>query len=90
MCEVNKFTRLVDVYCRARILLKNICKQFLQNGQIITENGQQLETSDGQIIQHSAVDGSVIRKIQQGGGAIVTIKSTKGNEIYNEQCKQTL
>lgn len=49
----------------------------VQNGQLITENGQQLETADGQIIQHSVSDGSVIKRIQQGGGAIVTIKSTK-------------
>ena len=45
----------------------------VQNGQLITENGQQLETADGQIIQHSVSDGSVIKRIQQGGGAIVTI-----------------
>jgi len=53
----------------------------VQNGQLITENGQQLETADGQIIQHSVSDGSVIKRIQQGGGAIVTIKSTKGKLI---------
>ena len=40
----------------------------VQNGQLITENGQQLETADGQIIQHSVSDGSVIKRIQQGGG----------------------
>ena len=42
------------------------------------ENGQQLETADGQIIQHQVDNGgSVIKRIQQPGGAIVTIK-TKG------------
>ena len=47
------------------------------NGQVI-ENGQTIESADGQIIQHQVDNGgSVIKRIQQPGGAIVTIK-TKG------------
>ena len=42
------------------------------------ENGQAIESADGQIIQHQVDNGgSVIKRIQQPGGAIVTIK-TKG------------
>ena len=47
------------------------------------ENGQPLETADGQIIQHQVDNGgSVIKRIQQPGGAIVTIK-TKGERSLN-------
>jgi len=45
------------------------------NGQVI-ENGQTIESADGQIIQHQVDNGgSVIKRIQQPGGAIVTIKT---------------